>query len=274
MPTMKSLHVGLNAVDPKSYGAPYELLACEADAADMRALAEARGAEAAVILTADATCDAVLQAMQDAADELVAGDMFFITYSGHGGQVPDVDGEEPDFLDETWCLFDSQLRDDDINAALASFTEGVQILVLSDSCHSGTVSRGIAMSRDANLVDSGPAKSKRLPLTSTVREFESHEGRYHGRATAPKSAVRATGALISGCLDDQESKDGAVNGAFTGALLRVWDDGAFSGDHSQLHQAIKQNLREGGFEQEPNLRTLSVEDDAYRAFLALRPLTL
>ena len=33
---MKSLHIGLNAVDPASYETPFELNACEAEAQDMR----------------------------------------------------------------------------------------------------------------------------------------------------------------------------------------------------------------------------------------------
>ena len=154
MAKVRSLHIGLNTVDPASYGAPFELIACEADARDMRRIAEARGSTAEVLLTAEATCDAVLEAIASASSELEAGDLFFLTYSGHGGQVQDVDGdEEDDQLDETWCLFDTQLRDDDINTALASFAEGVRILMLSDSCHSGTVSRGIALERDQKLGD-------------------------------------------------------------------------------------------------------------------------
>ena len=121
MAKVKSLHIGLNAVDPASYGAPFELKACEADARDMRRIAKAQGSEAKVLLTADATCAAVLKAIASASTKLESGDMFFLTYSGHGGQVQDVDGDErDDQLDETWCLFDTQLRDDDINTALAS----------------------------------------------------------------------------------------------------------------------------------------------------------
>ena len=44
MPSGLSLHMGLNAVDPKHYaGWPGELVACEADARDMRAIAKSKG---------------------------------------------------------------------------------------------------------------------------------------------------------------------------------------------------------------------------------------
>src|SRR5678815_3771458 len=83
--------------------------------------------------------------MRKAAKLLAAGDLYFLSYSGHGGQVPDVTGEEDDKKDETWCLFDGQLIDDELYYELSRFGEGVRILVLSDSCHSGTVTREAVM---------------------------------------------------------------------------------------------------------------------------------
>ena len=271
MAKVKSLHIGLNAVDPASYGAPFELKACEADAHDMRRIAKAQGASAKVLLTADATCDAVLEAIASASSKLESGDLFFLTYSGHGGQVQDVDGDErDDQLDETWCLFDTQLRDDDINTALASFAEGVRILMLSDSCHSGTVSRGIALDRDEKLTTANAPK--RLPLDATKREFAQHAQQYHSRGVVPQSAIKATGVLISGCRDNQTSQDGDVNGAFTAAFLDAWGDGDFEGDHSALHKAVLKTLKEQEYEQIPNLQTVAKEDDAFKKFLAQRPL--
>ena len=72
---------------------------------------------------------------------LVSGDILLLTYSGHGGQIPDVTGEETDKLDETWCLYDGQLIDDEMYLELSRFAAGVRVLVFSDSCHSGTVVR-------------------------------------------------------------------------------------------------------------------------------------
>ena len=55
--------------------------------------------------------------------------------------MPDVWGDEADKQDETWCLYDGQLIDDELYFELSKFAPGVRILVLSDSCHSGTVVR-------------------------------------------------------------------------------------------------------------------------------------
>ena len=70
------------------------------------------------------------------------------TYSGHGGQVDDVNGDEDDALDETWVLWDRQLIDDELFSLWSQFAPGVRITMLSDSCHSGTVLRMIATFRD------------------------------------------------------------------------------------------------------------------------------
>jgi len=81
----------------------------------------------------------VIAAITSAATAIVEGSIFFLTYSGHGGQVPDITGDEVDLQDETWCLFDGELLDDELRVLWSKFAPGVRILVLSDSCHSGTV---------------------------------------------------------------------------------------------------------------------------------------
>ena len=142
--TGMSLHLGLNAVDPGHYGGwTGDLTACEFDANDMAAVAGAAGMKSTTLLTKAATRAKVRGALRDAAKKLKAGDLFFLSYSGHGGQVPDVSGDEDDKKDETWCLYDGQLIDDELYLDLAAFQKGVRILVLSDSCHSGTVARKV-----------------------------------------------------------------------------------------------------------------------------------
>ena len=47
------------------------------------------GSKPQMLLNADATAEAVRAHLDAAAAELGEGDFFFLTYSGHGGQVPD-----------------------------------------------------------------------------------------------------------------------------------------------------------------------------------------
>src|SRR4029453_12860588 len=139
-----ALHIGLNSVDPQKYeGWSGPLNACEADANDMADLAHTQGFATTKLLTKKATRDAVLKGIADAAKKLKSADIFFLTYSGHGGQAPDLNGDEPDGKDETWCLYDGELIDDELYSSWGAFAAGVRILLLSDSCHSGSVSKAL-----------------------------------------------------------------------------------------------------------------------------------
>lgn len=139
-----SIHIGVNRIDPAHYGTAGVLHGCENDARAMEALARAQGFEPRMLLTTEATSAQVLAAIGDAARTLRTGDILFLTYAGHGAQVPDLDNEDEDRQDETWCLYDRMVLDDELYAAWGSFAPGVRIVLLSDSCHSGTISRLLA----------------------------------------------------------------------------------------------------------------------------------
>jgi metacaspase-1 len=251
-----SLHIGLNEVDPNHYaGWSGKLVACEADARDMAAIAASKGYRVAALMTKDATRAHVRSAIDEAAKELRSGDIFFLTYSGHGGQVPDQDGDEEDGNDETWCLFDAEMIDDEIWELYTHFSEGVRILVLSDSCHSGSVSRdaqfrAIAASpelRAAFGVEEG-ALSRGMPDPIALRVYEQHRAFYDGIAAnmpskaQSKEQLMARVRLISGCQDDQTSADGRYNGLFTGTLKTVWNGGTFTRNYRAFHRAIRRRM--------------------------------
>lgn len=261
MPKGISLHIGLNAVDPAHYaGWSGPLGACEADAEDMLAIAKAKGYSPTLLKTAAATRAKVIGGLKKASDDLAEGDILLLTYSGHGGQVPDKDGDEPDDLkDETWCLFDGQLLDDELNHLWAGFRPGVRIFVLSDSCHSGTATRAplIQLGLDATRASlalygiEGPVVYRVMPDEVAFRTYRRNADFYdslqsgvapRGRASDEQERVRATVRLISGCQDNQLSADGTFNGLFTGMLLRVWNNGRFEGDYATFHRSIVKRM--------------------------------
>ena len=242
------------------------------------------------LLTKKATRAAMLTNMRDAAKQLQSGDFFFLTYSGHGGQVPDVTGEEVDKKDETWCLYDGQFIDDELYFELSKFKAGVRILVLSDSCHSGTVTRE-AMMPAAPLATQRP---KLMPDAVAMRTYREHQAFYDklqrdvaaaagkpvvdpdnalaqvaasGRLSAIVSQFNAAVILISGCQDNQTSMDGEHNGAFTEQLLKVWNQGGFTGNYANFHTRIRARMPAS---QSPNLFTLG----AAGTFLAQKPFTV
>jgi hypothetical protein len=237
-----ALHIGLNSVDPRQYeGWDGTLVACEADAKDMHAITSARGFTSSKLLTRKATASAVAARIRSAASKLEAGDLFVLTYSGHGGQVRDPSGEEIDWQDETWVLWDRQLLDDELYALWAAFRPGVRILVLSDSCHSGTVVRDMFYrASPANAVTSD--RFKFIPKDVQDRTYAAHRDQYdtlqRSFAKGDKAAVEASVVLISGCQDSQYSRDGDRNGLFTQRLREVWADGAFARGHRAFYRAI------------------------------------
>jgi hypothetical protein len=286
-----SLHIGLNGVSATAYsGWDGPLAACEFDANDMAAIAKAKAMKSTVLLTKKATRNAVLAAIRSAAKSLASGDLFLLTYSGHGGQVPDVSGDEDDKKDETWCLYDGQLIDDELYYELSGFAAGVRILVLSDSCHSGTVTRA-ALMPPATIPSQRP---KLMPDSVGMRVYRDHQAFYDKlqldvakaagkRPVDPDAAIAQVAAsgrlsaivkkfdpeviLISGCQDNQTSMDGEHNGAFTEQLLKVWNQGAFQGNYANFHARIRARMPAA---QTPNLFTLG----AAGPFLAEQPFTV
>ncbi len=286
-----SLHIGLNSVSGAAYGGwDGPLAACEFDANDLTALAQQQGIRPTTLLTKKATRAAVLAEMRKAAKLLATGDLFFLSFSGHGGQVPDVTGEEDDKKDETWCLYDGQLIDDELYFELSRFKEGVRILVLSDSCHSGTVTRDVRMP----VATTPSQRPKLMPEAVAMRTYRDHQAFYDklqkevaaaagkpvvdpdtalaqvaasGRLSAIVAKFNPAVILVSGCQDNQTSMDGEHNGAFTEQLLRVWNQGGFQGNYGNFHARIKARLPAT---QSPNLFTLGPAG----AFLAQKPFSI
>ena len=99
----------------------------------MTKIAASQGFDAKTLLTRDATRANVLAELSKAADTLTSGDILHAQDSGHGGTIAGSNRDEIDAQDETWCLFDGEMVDDELNEAYAKFAEGVRILVFSDN---------------------------------------------------------------------------------------------------------------------------------------------
>lgn len=261
-----ALHIGLNSVNPTHYqGWSGPLTACEADADDMADLAVARGFSCTKLLTKDASRAAVTSVIADAAKRLKSGDIFFLTYSGHGGQLPDLNGDEADHADETWCLYDGELVDDELYSLFGAFTAGVRIVMLSDSCHSGSVNKDLFYRTETPLRT--PRVYRAMPDEIALRVYQKNKEFYDpilkARDTAKAlESVKASVLLISGCQDNQLSQDGTFNGLFTGTLKSVWNGGTFEGSYSKFHKAIGAKMPP---DQTPRLSMVGAVDRHFRS---------
>lgn len=281
----RSLHLGLNAFDPAHYaGDSGVLYGCENDARAMRDLAEAQGYSPRMLLTPEATREAVIDELSRAARDLHAGDQFLFTVSSHGSQISDMNGDERDHdnqsRDSTLCLYDSMLVDDEMWNIFSTFRAGVRIAMFADSCHSGSVARAgiqpLLMAAGRELLR--PPRSRSLSRDLAARVEAQNYDFYQEIArrmphvdrsilTSPvKTRIDAAVIQFSACRDDQFALDGDQNGMFTSALLRVWDNGGFSGSYQSLARNLQQELAGSG--QSPGLLDMSQPDPA---FLQQRP---
>ena len=246
-----SINIGLNNVDPNAYnGWDGQLSGCVSDAQAMQSIADSLGYLSILILNEEATADRIISEIGQAAGNLDTNGILLLTYSGHGGQMPDANEDEDDGKDETWVLYDRQLIDDELYNLWNQFSAGARIVVLSDSCHSGSVTRNREYQAVAQSgafaghyrTRSGPPRFRAIPDAIAAANYQQNKAMYNALQFASGSRKRsmmdASVLLISGCQDNQLSNDGDTNGLFTGTLLNVWRNGGFSGNYKAFHQAI------------------------------------
>ena len=268
-----SLHIGLNNVDPNEYkdksgiGWDGALRWCEKDARDMEHLARLQGFVPSLLLSAAATAENITQRIGQAAGSLTAGDMFWVTFSGHGGSLAeDRDGDEPDERDETWVAFDRQLLDDELYRLFASFASGVRVVVVSDSCFSGGIT--------SEMVPPEDYQPKMLPPDVAEGDLKSRGRLYRSikergpSDTELKETLSPQVLHLTACGEAELAWVGAGNSVFTNVLRRVWNQGQFAGDYRDLHDALK---RESPTYQTPERK---LHGPAEPDLLAERPFTI
>ncbi len=273
-----SIHIGMNSVGTEHYGeGVMPLETCEQDAIDMQELALSQNFKSSfLLLSENATREAVKASIRSASAELTEGDILFLSYSGHGGFVPDLSGdEEDDKLDETWCLYDGQLIDDELFELWADFAEGVRIIMISDSCHSGTVAK-------ANMfkeVEKNRIFQPKLLSYATAKEvYYANKDFYTDIEKMvdqdKMKDVKASIKLLAACQDPQVSYTApfARNSIFTEKLLKIWDSGQFIGTYEEFLDAVKAEVEALDFlptKQTPNLYntgTVSQDFDKQKPF--------
>jgi metacaspase-1 len=267
-----ALTIGLNSVDPDHYaGWSGELNACESDANDMTRIVKSQKFEVKTLLTKDAARKNVTDGIESAASNLKAGDIFMMSYSGHGGQLPDLNSDETDGQDETWCLYDGEIVDDELYSLYSKFAQNVRILIFSDSCHSGTVTKEAYLKNKMDIrntnVDLNGTKYRLMPTNVALQTYRKNQEFYDKILQNPaikdsQKEIKASSILISGCKDNQTSADGAFNGLFTSQLLQVWKNGAFKGNYPDFFKTI---LRRMPPEQSPNYYITGQKDAKFES---------
>ena len=241
-------------------GTHMDLQGCVNDANDWAAELTARGFGVHKLLDGQATKAAMVQAFRSVLGDAAKGDVVVITFSGHGTYVPDLNGDEADGLDEALCPYDLQTKgaalvDDEIRTLFASRKPGVRLVLIADSCHSGTVTRAAAPDPDA---ENAP-RARFMPMGNWLPPEQLPRGASgkplaaanvtSGASPFAAAMSRSTGdLLLAGCKEgpnnfsyDAQIK-GRANGAFTYYALKALKALKPHATYADWHAAINPAL--------------------------------
>lgn len=202
-------------------GTDMDLSGCVNDAHDWKGVLEGRGYQVTLLVDAQATRVAMLEALTTLVTGAVPGDSIVFTFSGHGSWLPDESGDEDDLRDEMMCPHDvmekQYLLDDDIAGVLGQKKPNVALFIISDSCHSGSVTKFAP----EILPGEHPVARFIPPLTLVGRDIAMEHAVEVASRSTKATRQRYPAVLFSGCRDDQFSYDTSFNGRPNGAFTRV-----------------------------------------------------
>lgn len=231
MPKGISLHIGVNKYDVKKYLSSGSLLKrlpnCDADAKAKLAIAQRFGFDSKILLNSEATARNLLVCIEFASANLGHGDIFFLSFSGHGCRAEDRNGDEDDGYDEGWCLYDRVVLDDELFECWKQFRPGVRVLIIADSCHSGT----------------------------SVKDTDDGLSRPGGQFPVEKtSEVQASCLLLAACQDKEKAFAGGNihNSLYTYWMLKILEQYDFCDSYRELHNRVLNHMPAAS---KPNLFT-------------------
>jgi metacaspase-1 len=153
-----------------------------------------------------ATKAAMMAAIGDLINQAAKGDSLIITYSGHGTWVPDKNSDVPDGRDEAFCPCDlsskGALLDDDIHALFSRRAAGVRIVLIADSCHSGSVTRG-----SEEDLDPGVPRIRFMPPEAWMPKEQLPAARVGVKPLRGGFTRSGGDLLLADCMDTEYSYD-------------------------------------------------------------------
>ena len=221
---------------------------CVNDAKSIKALLESKyGFEEAHIIflsNEKATREGIITAIKRLTEVSEKGDLVVIYFAGHGSQIRNTASSEADQKDETIVPSDAYLgvadiRDKEINELFYQLSDkGVILTALFDSCHSGSISRGLA--------EHEPKSRYLAPVPSA----------WVNDPTVPHDLTAKDVLIISAAQDEETAKEqadehGDPHGAFTYALLRTLATLSANVPAIKVIEGARAVIRYNGKSQEP-----------------------
>jgi hypothetical protein len=195
----KACLIGINYTNTE-----HELQGCVNDVMNLKKMLETRynynPKNITTVINEQATRNTILQEFTTLLKTAKEGDSLFFSYSGHGTNTVDRNGDEIDGKDELLVSVDNYaIFDDELKQIIdACLKPNVKLFALFDNCHSGTI----------------------LDLPYQYFKTSSIVPIVHPNSRETKGEV----ICLSGCRDDQVSIDAYIGNEYTGAMTRTFID--------------------------------------------------
>jgi uncharacterized caspase-like protein len=212
------------------------------------------------LLSREATKEAIQEAVTVwLANRTGPEDLAVFYFAGHGAQAFDMDGDEPDALDETLAPTDimplsseKDIRDDEFREWLAAV--GTNVVVILDSCHSGTATRASGM-RTRSLERPIPPEGGNEP--EQIRHRPDPESMADGSTTVLELAAAAPNqSALEGPFGAMKDAIPEQRGAFTYYLVQQLREATPDMTYDELLRAVAETLESNDFLQSPQLTGL------------------
>jgi len=258
----KALIVGINYL-----GTPNRLHGCVNDANNVYKLLTAHfgfdPANVVMLLDSHATTTNILNELNNLVSNPQKGDILYFHYSGHGSQIPAVNGKHggvnniicPVDLDwETKMIADYQLKE-----IFDRVPHGVSATLFLDCCHSGT-------DLDQANIYQPHLSSTRIIRTELPNDryidppqemIDKMQGCVSQKVSIQSRDVNDSVLLIAGCRASETSADAFVDGTYQGAATCALNTLLIQSNFKMSYQTIIDQMAvfmaQNGYEQHPEL---------------------
>jgi uncharacterized caspase-like protein len=190
-----------------------------------------------VLTDESATHDKILSALTELVQVSGPEDTMYFHFSGHGSQVQDLNGDEDDGLDETLVPQDGRsggVRDivDDELDEIFSKLRTEKVLVVLDSCHSGTATRSFDI------------RARSVPQDMRVDLYKTGVTGVTKRGIAEVKTAHFVS--MGAAAENEEALDGPIDGTyhgfFTYAFARALSTAGADATPRQIFAAVTKEL--------------------------------
>lgn len=215
----------------------------------------------------------ILDSLRWLVEDTRPGDSLWFSFSGHGSQVIDKNGDESDGFDETILPVDykraGHIIDDEMYDIVRRIVRGARLTVLLDACHSGT-GLDLPYQHDVFGTGSGQRISGGRPslssgLMGVAGAFFNGGGTsalqaglhlatsYGRRKRRPRQGPDPNAGevlLFAGCRDGETSADtsklarGLTTGAMTYALIEALEHSSVGDWRNYTYRKLLQSMRQ------------------------------